>query len=152
MHPFWAVRRPPPKTLKKGEDYNCEERIIEYPVVIVCPNISDPGGKRQHSWFVRVPYLFNTVSLPKGAELLCEMEAPNKKDTKKERTWKDDVKLSKKAREGDRPTYVCGRKCPLRSPQSRGTSSTVGDSAAGDSAVGDSAVAETGRQANRIMD
>ena len=100
MHPFWAVRRCSENTLKHGEVFNCAEQIVLTSMVIMGAKGTDDESECATTWQALVPCLVNTLDLPKSAELLCEMEPPSNKAKKKERTWQDDVKLSKKAREG----------------------------------------------------
>ena len=86
MHPFWAIRRVSGEKTKEG-CLNCGYKEVNFTDVVVG---ALDGKSTSLTTEVSVPFLTNTIAIPKGAELVLEVEEATSAP-KKQWTWKNEV-------------------------------------------------------------
>ena len=89
MHPYWAIRRHTEKQTKKEQPCNMKFKDFAYTCVAVG---SMRGTSVTTTAEVTIPFLTNELELPRGAELLLQVEEKPPQDKKhKSRNWKHQV-------------------------------------------------------------
>ena len=88
MHPYWAIRRQTEKQTKPEQPCNMKFKEFAYTCVTVG---SMRGTSVTTTAEVTIPFLTNEVEIPRGAELLLQVEEKTQQKTHKNRNWKDQV-------------------------------------------------------------
>ena len=86
MHPYWAIRRLTEKQTKPEQPCNMKFKEGAYTCVA---NGSMRGTSVTTTAEVTIPFLTNEVEIPRGAELLLQVEEKAQQKQHTHRTWKD---------------------------------------------------------------
>ena len=88
MHPYWAIRRQTEKQAKQEQPCNMMLKELAFTCVAVG---SMRGTSVTTTAEVTVPFLTNEVEIPRGAELLLQVEEKASNKQGKNRNWKDQI-------------------------------------------------------------
>ena len=94
MHPYWAIRRQTgtvtnwPRGTKPEQPCNMKFKEFAYTCVAVG---SMRGTSVTTTAEVTIPFLTNEVEIPRGAELLLQVEEKTQQKKHKNRNWKDQL-------------------------------------------------------------